>query len=67
MSRIQNQKINELEQRLELFEAEQAEDDEIARQAKEYEKNNPELKKVIEDYLQKELAKQLKKRLTHQN
>jgi len=59
-----DERIGELEKRLELFEAEQAEDEQIAKEAKELEKSNPELKNIIEDYLNKELAKQLKERLS---
>jgi len=52
-----------LEKRLEQFEREQQEDEMIAKEVKELEKKNPELKNIIEEYLNKELAKQLKQRL----
>jgi len=59
-----DERIGELEKKLASFEVEKKEDEEIAREAKELEKSNPELKNIIEDYLNKELAKQLKERLS---
>jgi len=58
-----DERIGELEKKLTLFEQAQVEDEQIAREAKELEKKNPKLKLIIEDYLNKELAKQLKERL----
>jgi len=59
-----DERIGELEKRLAQFEREQQEYDMITKETDMYRKKHPELGNMIEDYLNKELAKQLKERLS---
>ena len=59
-----NERIDELEKKLAQFEREQQEYDMITKETDMYRRKHPELGNMIEDYLNKELAKQLKERLS---
>ena len=65
------EKIKELQStgddRLKALEEKVADYDAVTKETDMYRKKHPELGNMIEDYLNKELAKQLKERLTHQN
>jgi len=58
-----DERIREMEKKLALFEQAQAEREDIGRRAKEYHEKNPELTNIIEEYMNKELANLVKKKL----